>query len=473
MRVVAMRREGLRCRRLLIALLASAASFAIRDAPAAEDPCAVKLFRWQEDCRNLRDRQASLGPLERLRYLPLNMSETVWLTLGAEYRLKTEYLNAPGFLLEPAFQRYTATGERLLLHADLRTAQGFRVFVQLSGATEAGRRPAYYPFDQSRPNIAQAFVDVPLLDTTVLRVGRQELDSGGNRLISTRDAGNLRLAFDMAHLESRFSGFDAVAFYGRPVLNQRGAFDDRGNPTEKFLGGWVQRALGSGPGAPAINVFFLSRDRDRAVYEQGVAADNRRTIGLRASGAAPRWDYALQAEHQYGSFGSADISANGFAGDVGWHPAVVVGHPRIAVSFGYASGDSNPRDNRLGTFDALYPSLGYFTDAPGYDPGNSADVQPNVSFDVSPPLRLRAGSDIIYRLSKHDAVYAIPGVPLIPGTGTGPSYVTTLSFLRADWTLRPGATATLSYVHGDAGSLIRSAGGHPFSYLAFSLDFHL
>jgi hypothetical protein len=133
---------------------------------------------------------------------------------------------------------------------------------------------------------------VPLLGTTVLRVGRQELDSGGNRLISTRYAGNLRLAFDMAHLESRFSGFDAVAFYGRPVLNQRGAFDDRGNPTEKLLGGWVQRALGSDPGAPTINVFFLSRDRNRAVYERGVAFDNRRTIGLRASGAAPRWDYA-------------------------------------------------------------------------------------------------------------------------------------------------------------------------------------
>jgi hypothetical protein len=49
--VVRRRREPPRCRRLLIALLASAASFAIRDAPAAEDPCAVNLFRWQEDCR--------------------------------------------------------------------------------------------------------------------------------------------------------------------------------------------------------------------------------------------------------------------------------------------------------------------------------------------------------------------------------------------------------------------------------------
>ena len=460
------------CRRLLIAVLTGAAAVGVRDAPAAEDPCAVRLFRWQEDCRYLRGREASLGALERLRYLALNTSGTVWLTLGAEYRLKTEYFNAPDFFLRPTFERYTAVGERLLLHADLRTAQGFRVFVQLAGATEAGRKPAYFPFDRTRPDIAQAFVDVPLLDATVLRVGRQELDSGGNRIISTRDAGNLRLAFDMAHLESHVSGFDAVAFYGRPVLNQGGAFDDRGNPAEKFLGGWVQRGLWSGPGAPTVNVFFLSRDRNRAVYEQGVAADDRRTVGIRASGAAPAFDYALQASHQYGSFGAADISADGAAGDVGWHPAAF-GHPRIAASFGYASGDSNPRDSRLGTFDVLYPNLGYFTDAPVFYPGNTVDFQPNVTFEVSPSVKLRAGSDIIYRLSKHDAVYTTPGIPLIPGTGTGSSYVTALSYLRSDWTIRSGSTVTLSYVHGDAGSLIRSAGGHPFSYLAFSLDLRL
>ena len=62
----------LRCRPLLVALLASAASLGLRSALAAEDPCAVKLFRWQEDCRNLRGRAAAPGALERLRYLPLN-----------------------------------------------------------------------------------------------------------------------------------------------------------------------------------------------------------------------------------------------------------------------------------------------------------------------------------------------------------------------------------------------------------------
>jgi hypothetical protein len=455
---------------LLRALAVAAAVLADRTA-LAEASCPVQAFRWNEDCSELRGQDGSLSPLERLRYIPLDETGSVWLTFGGEYRIKTEYFNAPDFLLKPPDQRYTATGERALLHADLRTTAGFRVFVQLSAASEAGRRPVDYPFDRSRPDIAQAFVDVPLLEGTVLRVGRQELDSGGNRLIAVREAGNLRLAFDMAHLDSHFFGFEAVAFYGHPVLNTPSAFDDHGSPAEKFFGGWVQRPLGeaSAGGAPLVNVFFLERDRTRAVYEQGVAADDRRTVGIRVTGAQAYFDYTLQASHQYGSAGPADISADGVAGDVGWH-APVPGHPRFAASFGYASGDSTPRDRTLSTFDVLYPNLGYFTDAPVFYPGNTFDVQPNVMLEVSSPLKLRAGSDIIHRLSKYDAVYTPPGVPLIPGNGTGSSYVTTLSYLRGDLTLWPGSTVTLSYVHGDAGSLIRSAGGHPFNYLGFWLD---
>ena len=460
----------LRFGRVLLALVVVALA---GQGAVAADSCAIQMFRWAEDCSSLRGEQGSLMPLERLRYIPLTDSGSVWLTLGGEYRIKTDYFNAPDYFLRPADMRYTATGERFLLHADLRTASGFRVFLQLDGATEAGRKPLDFPFDRTRPDIAQAFVDLPVLESTVLRIGRQELDSGGNRLISVREAGNLRLAFDMAHLESHLGGFDAVAFYGRPVLNAPGAFDDKGSKVEKFLGGWLQRQLGSrSSGAPLLNVFFFERDRDRAVYQQGVAPDDRRTAGARVSGVLPEWDYALQASHQYGSFGSADISADGFAGDIGWH-APIVGEPRLAASFGYASGDANPTDRKLSTFDVLYPNLGYFTDAPGYYPGNTADVQPNVTVQVGAPLKLRVGSDVIYRLSKHDAVYTTPGIPLIPGNGTGSSYVTTMSYLRGDWALRPGSTVTLSYVHGDAGSLIRSAGGHPFNYVAFWLDLRI
>lgn len=421
-----------------------------REAHAA-DTCVPKLYRWEDDCS------------------VLGLS---WLRLGAEYRLKTEYLDAPDYGLKPADVAYTAVGERALLHIDLRPGLGVRAFFQLAAATDAGRKPAERPFDRTRPDIAQAFVDVPLWKLAVLRVGRQELDTGGNRLISVREAANLRLAFDMAHLAASIAGIDAVAFYGRPVLNRLGAFDDRGNPAEKLLGGWLQRRLWNGPAGPTVNLFFFARDRSRAVYEQGVASDARRTAGVRFFGNSPDWDYSVQAARQYGWAGAAVIHASGFAGDVGWHPQLP-GTPRFAASFGYASGDHRPGDRTLGTFDVLYPNLGYFTDAPVYYPGNTADLQPNVTFAVIPALSLRVGSDVIFRVSKRDAVYGPPGIPVLPGNGTGPAYVTTLSYVHTDWSIAQGISVGLSFVHGDAGTLIHSAGGHAFNYGGFTLDLRI
>ncbi len=439
---------------------------ALSDQAAAA--CPVRVFRWEEDCRALRGQ--TLSGLDALKYIPLSDSGSVWLTLGGEYRFKTESLDPPDFGVRPTDESYTAIGQRFLLHADLRTQWGFRAFVQLSGASDAGRKPLERPFDRSRPDVAQAFIDIPLpvFNSTVLRIGRQELDADGNRLISLREAANLRLAFDMAHLETHIAGLDLVGFYGRPVLNRIGAFDDRGNPGETFLGGWVSAPV---PGAHSkLSLFFFSRDRSSAIYEQGVAADKRRTAGVRYFGGDSEWDYAFQAAYQYGDFGpAARIEASGVAGDIGWHPRVW-GRPRVAMSFGVASGDGRPDDKTLGTFDVLYPNLGYFTDAPSYYPGNTADTQPNVTLNVSPHVSIRGGSDFVFRVSKRDAVYAPPGIPLIRGDGTGPAFVAALTYLRADWMLTPHVLVSVSGVHASTGSLVVRSGGRDFNYGEVTLD---
>ena len=436
---------------------------------SADDSCAIKQFRWMEDCSDLRGRP--LSSLEQLRYLPLDDAGATWLTLGGEYRLKIESLDAPDFDVRPVDKAFTAIGHRWLLHADLRTRVGIRFFVQFSAAAENGRRPIERPFDRSSVDVAQAFVDIPLpmFDSTILRAGRQELDAGGNRLISVREAANLRRAFDMIHLESRYRGFDAVAFYGRPVLNREGAFDDHDVPGEFFYGGWITGSLGD---ALKPTVFFLARDRQLAVYQQGAAPERRRTVGLRLAASDARFDYATQAAYQFGSFGAAKIRAYGVAADLGWHPDWW-GHPRFGASFGVASGDARPGDRTLGTFDVLYPNLGYFTDAPVFYPGNTADLQPNVTLNPLSGISLHAGTDFIWRISDRDAVYAPPGVPLVLGNGTGPSFVTALSFLRADWTPDPHVTISISGVHGFASGVIATAGGRDFNYGSISTDLHL
>jgi hypothetical protein len=451
-------------RAVLYVALVGLIAFGSCAASAAE--CPIRVFRWQEDCSSLRDQ--SLSGIDGLRYISLSERGSVWLTLGGEYRLKSEVLDPPEFGIRLTDESYTAVGQRFLLHADVRTQLGLRAFVQLSGASDAGRKPLERAFDRSRPDVAQGFVDIPLpvLNSTVLRIGRQELDADGNRLISLREAANLRLAFDMAHLQTRIAGLDVVGFYGRPVLNRIGAFDDRGNRAETFFGGWVSAPL---PGTPSkVSLFFFSRDRRSTVYEQGMAADKRRTVGVRYFGGDSRSDYAFQAAYQYGEFGVARIEAWGVAGDVGWHPRVWY-RLRVAMSFGIASGDGRPNDKTLGTFDVLYPNLGYFTDAPSYYPGNTADVQPNVTLNLTPRMSLRGGSDFVFRVSKRDAVYAPPGIPVIRGDGTGPAFVAALSYLRADWTLTPHVLVSVSGVHANTGSLVKRSGGRDFDYGALML----
>ena len=206
------------------------------------------------------------------------------LAFSGEYRLKVESLDAPDFDLRPTDESYTAVGHRGLFSADLHTGTPLRAFVQLGVAADSGRKPAERSFDRTRLDIAQAFFDISLPHATTLRIGRQVLDSAGNRLISTREAANMRLAFDMAHVETKLGDTSVTAFYGRPVLNERGAFDDRRNPAEKLMGAWLLRSLGAAKDAPVASVFFLSRDRARAVYREGAASDRRLASRPRSRG---------------------------------------------------------------------------------------------------------------------------------------------------------------------------------------------
>jgi hypothetical protein len=438
--------------------LAAVAGEAAAQAPP--DSCAPKPFRWQESCRGLAG-GAPKG-LDRLRFLPLDPDAGVWLTLGGEYRFKLERLDEPDFGVRPIDQAYTAPGERFLLHADLRTQAGPRLYVELSAATDSGRKPFERTFDESAPDIAQAFVDIPLGPANV-RVGRQELDLDQNRLVAVRDAANLRRAFDMAKLDVAAAGWSVSGFWGAPVQNRPDAFDDRPDPGERFYGITAHRPLSFAASPAALDVFLLERDRRRAIYQDGVGEERRRTLGARLAGAAHGFDYALQGAWQFGRFGSGRVRAWGVAGDFGY-TRQGGWRPRLGFSFGVASGDARPHDGTLGTFDVLYPNLGYFTDAPLFYPGNTADVQPNLTLSPIRALTLRAGADVIWRLSRHDAIYAPPGLPLVPGDGTGSRHAVTLSYVRAGLKVSRRIELLAGAVHGAVGQPLQRAGGRDAAY---------
>ena len=444
--------------------IASFGALAPCSLPAAGLDCPPRAFRWQEDCSAIAHSDVALG-WRRLRGIPLGDEGASWLTLGGEYRVRVETLEDPSFGLRG--ETYTARDHRWLAHADLHARAGARLFVQLSAAADYGRKPASRSFDRSALDLAQAFVDLPLTagdNRFVLRLGRQELDLHGNRLVATRDAANLRRAFDMVLASFARGSLSALGFVGRPVRNDAGAFDDRRDDAERFGGASLELASPRAHGADTFTLFYFDRTRPRAVFQDGVGPDRRRTYGARFSRTSGGLDAALQAAYQTGQTAAKRARARGLAGDLGYRPADWILQPRFGVSFGYASGDETAGDGVLGTFDVLYPNLGYFTDAPVFYPGNTMDIQPNVSARLSTDLAVQAGCDFIHRLETTDAVYEPPGIPLVRGDGTGSHAAATLCFGKALWRPTPSIELTAAYVHARAQSFLRSADGTATDY---------
>jgi hypothetical protein len=454
---------------LAFAALVSGTTHA-QQAPAP-DSCAPKLYRWEEDCSALAAR-TSRSFSDDLRYIPVTASGSSWLTLGGEYRLRVEGLRDPSFGVQRNAP-YTATGERFLAHADLRTHDGPRLFVQLSAATDNGRKLVELPIYRSALDLAQGFVDLPFaLGGThfSVRLGRQELDSDGNRLVSNREATNLRRAFDLALGSAAIGSWSLQAFHGHPVRNLGGAFDDDATPGETFWGG---RARYARTDAPATGeAFFFVRARPKAIYQGIAGAELRRTMGLRSTGQLHGFDYAVQAAVQGGSVGALVIRAYGAAADLGF-TLPYSWRPRLGVSSGFASGGKAGPDQHARTFDALYSNLGYFTDAPLIYPGNDWDLQPNIAVEPLARVTVRVGMDVLHRVSRDDAVYEQPGFPLIPGRGSGNEAIANLSYVKTDWRVNRFWDLYATYVYGGARGVVTSAGGRDTRYFLLQSDLKL
>ncbi len=408
----------------------------------------------------------------RANDVPVIDSGALSLTVGGEYRLKVEGLHNPSFDIQHN-PDYTATGERFLAQADLRTSAGPRLFVQLSAATDSGRKPLELPLYRSALDLAQGYLELPLGFHGAqlnLRLGRQELDFDGNRLVSNREVTNLRRAFDAAVLTEKWQSWSVQEFVSRPVRNRGGAFDDDATPGEKFWGARLRHAPEAF--ASAGELFYFIRSRLQALYQGGIGPELRRTVGLRSSGRSRGFDYATQAALQRGTVGRLEIRAYGIASDVGY--TLQYGwHPRFGLSAGFASGGKAGRDGQLRTFDSLYPNLGYFTDAPLIYPGNDWDFQPNVTIEPISHVTLRGGVDFLHRVSRNDAVYEQPGFALIPGTGVGSNAIGELSYVRLDWRVKRYWDLYASYVYGGAGALVSARGGRDTRYFALQSDVKL
>jgi hypothetical protein len=422
--------------------------------------------RFDEDWRALCQPSRLAEPLDRLKCIDL--APTATLTLGGELRERAELVRNPDFGLEKRQDHVFL--HRAMLHADLRLRETARAFVQLGAFGYSGREGEREPFDLDRLDLIQGFLDVSVPirgDRATLRAGRQEISLGSSRLVGVREGPNVRRAFDGVRAFVFGTDYRVDGFYLRPVSISPGVFDDATDDRETF---WGVYGTGTVGGPLRADLYYLGLRRDMGRFAADNARERRHSLGLRLFGEAGGFDWDWEAVQQFGEFGNLSVGAWTIATDTGFTFAGAPLAPRLGLRADIASGDHDPSDSRLGTFNALYPKLPYFSEANLVAPANIMDLHPNVQLRPAVALKLDLGWNLIWRESLRDAVYRTPLVSIEGTAGAGGRFIGHQAMVGAEWQLQPELVVAGQYVHFLPSSSLSQGGGRQVDFLFTSVS---
>lgn len=395
-------------------------------------------------------------------------NETMTLTFGADARVRAQYYRPDSFGIDGGNDGYILF--RGLAHGDLRVGRHIQIFVQLGIHDEAGRAGGPIRTDRNLLDLHQGFFEWKG-EKLSLRAGRQEMTLGTSRLISAREAPNIRRAFDGIRTAWKHGSSRVDAFAFHPVLNKTGAFDDVWNKSEGLLG--IYATLTPTRLTPlSVDLYWLGYKRDRAVFAAAEGREYRHSFGTRFFGAAKGWDWNTEAVLQTGQVGDQSVFAWTIASDTGFTFDDMFWLPRLGLKADIASGDGNPGDGKLHTFNALYPTPTYFSEASLLSPGNIMDLQPTLTLKPTRGLSFILGWNFLWKHQKEDAVYAPPPpLTVIPGTTGTDKYIGDQIKLEGRYRFDPQWEVRIAAAYFRAGNALTQAGGRDVSFFMTSLAF--
>ena len=348
-----------------------------------------------------------------------------------------------------------------------------------------------------------------------LKVGRQELVYGDQRLVGHFRWNNNARTFDAAKVRWQNQFFGVDAFTGGLVYNDHRNLN-RSNSQDVFSGLYFNfPTLAS---KEIVEAYVYNRTVSRGIATDnwtGVAAPFRfpapqdlSTAGLRIRSkplAYGAWDYGMELMHQFGdrtavapAASVAVANASPRLDQKAWAAVLQGGYtltehawqPRLAVLYSYASGDKNATDGESQTFQNLFATthLHY-----GYMDLASLQNLHDVRLALTAKPRANISLALEFHVQKLDRTsdfwYNVAGVPrnftgAAVGSGRGyrinPSYSNDLGTeidLVTGWTFLPYAQIEVGVSHYFRGDYIKQSlatvGSKDASYVytQFTLNF--
>ncbi|TCC89547.1 hypothetical protein EZ428_16100 [Pedobacter frigiditerrae] len=380
-----------------------------------------KQLRYDEDYQHLATDTNTW--YKKIKFLPLSSNKKVYASFGGEFRTQYfKYTNPDwgdavqdndGFVLS-----------RYLFHGDLHVGKGLRAFVQLQGGMSNGEIEEPSPVNQNPLDLHQAFVDINLPiqeNTIVLRLGRQEISYGSQRIVSVREAPNNRQSFDGAKLIFNSNKIRLDAFFTNYVQVKKGIFDDDPSKAIRFWGAYG--ALSKLLPFDNLDVYYFGYKRKSSAFDEGKGQEMRHSLGLRAARSYARFQYDTEGLYQFGNFSGKDISAWTMSANLSYSLINVPYQPKIGLKTEAISGDKVYGDEELNTFNPLFPRGGYFGLAALIGPANLFDIHPYLEISLSKTITFIQDYDVFWRMQKNDGIYAVNGRLLYSGKNTISKYI--------------------------------------------------
>ena len=373
-----------------------------------------KPLRYDEDY-SFMQMDTATNLYKAIKYSRLSRDGRAFISFGGEMRYQYLYTKNEEWGDVPQDDDgYTLT--RWLTHADANFGGRFRAFFQLQSSF-ANSRPSPSPVDDNPLDIHQTFFDIVAASKkATFRVGRQELSFGSQRLVSVREVPNNRQSFDAVRSIFTSGQWKADIFYGYFVRAKSGIFDDKVSSDVKLWGLYIVR--NNVTTIKNFDLYYLGLEKNSAEFNDGVGREQRHSIGTRLWNRDEDWRYDIEAVYQFGDFVSKDISAWTASLNLSYKFQRKKFSPEVGFKTELISGDKNENDERLQTFNPLFPRGAYFGLVALIGPANLFDIHPSISLNLSEKLTFNIDYDIFWRYDVDDGLYAVNMSVLYPSEAT-------------------------------------------------------
>jgi len=286
--------------------------------------------------------------------------DSVKIKVGGEFRYRFEYRDNYNL------NRVTNEDDQLnlfreRLNVDLTIGPYVRIFAEGQSALS---------FADSSINKTNAFVnkiDLRQLYAEVkspweklplsVKVGRQELAYGDERLIGAFNWSNVARVFDAVKtVFTPTDWFQLDMFFAQPVLVYKGRADSA-NHNDNLFGIYASTKPLKDQVLDAFLFIRNIKNNDLAGEIPGEHGPVKEyTAGNRFKGKWKNFDYGTEYALQFGRRAHDKIKSWAFHQEVGYTFSKLFWTPRPNFEYNHASGDSNSKNGTFGTFDQLFPT---------------------------------------------------------------------------------------------------------------------